>query len=131
MAATMASKVACEVTALSVITLLPPPWFCWQRAFSGRADCSIAGQCGLVGRGGRGGKLRSGPRKRPGLARARAEGTKSGKPVGKPPAPEVVKRRIVKLQRDGHSIRVIAKKVGKSPALVHKVIKARREEAAE
>ncbi len=63
-----------------------------------------------------------------GLARAREQGTKSGKPIGRPPT-SVARRRAVVLAREaGGSIRQIAGKLRMSTATVQQVL---REDAAQ
>ena len=59
-------------------------------------------------------------RVRAGLARARANGTRSGKPIGRPQKVDARKRRAILVGRKaGLSIRAIAKKVGLSAGTVH------------
>ena len=57
-------------------------------------------------------------RTKAGMARATAKGSRSGRP----PVPQVTKRRIGKLRQQGKSMRAIAKTTGVSVAAVHKTI---------
>jgi DNA invertase Pin-like site-specific DNA recombinase len=60
-------------------------------------------------------------RVRAGLARARAHGTKSGNPVGRPPIAETLVERIREARSGGLSVRATAEKFGLSPVTVQKV----------
>ena len=62
-----------------------------------------------------------------GLARAREQGTKSGKPIGRPPTSKARRRAVLKARKAGRSIRWIAVELGMSTATVQLVLK---EEAA-
>lgn len=55
-----------------------------------------------------------------GLARARAEGKTLGRPKGRP---HKKTQEVVKLRREGQSVRRIAKRLGMSPNTVHKIVK--------
>ncbi len=57
-------------------------------------------------------------RTKAGMARAKAKGSR----IGRPPVPQVAKRRIGKLRQQGKSMRAIAKTTGVSVAAVHKII---------
>ena len=58
-----------------------------------------------------------------GLERARREGTRSGRPIGRPRLPEAIRRAILADRAAGRSIRAIARARGVSPTTVQKVIK--------
>ena len=60
-------------------------------------------------------------RVRSGLARARAQGKRLGRP---PKATPRVRRKVLAARAQGHSMRQIARDVGVSPATVHAVVKA-------
>ena len=60
-------------------------------------------------------------RVRAGLARARAEGTKSGKPIGRPPIPTSTERAIAKALQKGLGIHKVAKAVGVGAGTVQRV----------
>ncbi len=62
-----------------------------------------------------------------GLARAREQGTRSGKPIGRPPTSMARRRAIVKAREAGGSIRQIAGELRMSTATVQQVL---REDAA-
>jgi DNA invertase Pin-like site-specific DNA recombinase len=57
-------------------------------------------------------------RTKAGMARAKAKGSR----IGRPPVPQVTKRRIGKLRQKGKSMRAIARTTGVSVAAVHKII---------
>ncbi len=63
-----------------------------------------------------------------GLARAREQGTKSGKPIGRPPTSMARRRAVVQARKAGGSIRQIAGKLRMSTATVQQVL---REDAAQ
>ncbi len=58
-----------------------------------------------------------------GLARAREQGTKSGKPIGRPPTSRARRRAVLKARDAGGSIRRIAGELGMSTAMVQLVLK--------
>jgi DNA invertase Pin-like site-specific DNA recombinase len=60
-------------------------------------------------------------RVRAGLARARAQGTKSGNPIGRPSIAETLVERIREARSRGLSVRATAEKFGVSPVTVQKV----------
>jgi DNA invertase Pin-like site-specific DNA recombinase len=60
-------------------------------------------------------------RVRAGLARARAEGTKSGKPIGRPSIPASTERAIAKALQKGLGIHKVAKAVGVGTGTVQRV----------
>ena len=62
-------------------------------------------------------------RVRSGLARAKAQGTKSGEPIGRPALPEAKRREIVAARASGLTIRAAAKAAGVAPATVQKVLR--------
>ncbi len=57
-----------------------------------------------------------------GLARAREQGTKSGKPIGRPPTSVARRRAVFKAREAGGSIRQIAGKLRMSTATVQQVL---------
>ncbi len=63
-----------------------------------------------------------------GLARAREQGTKSGKPIGRPPTSMARRRAVVQAREAGGSIRQIAGELRMSTATVQQVL---REDAAQ
>ncbi len=63
-----------------------------------------------------------------GLARAREQGTKSGKPIGRPRTSRVRRRSVVQAREAGESIRQIAGELRMSTATVQQVL---REDAAQ
>ncbi len=63
-----------------------------------------------------------------GLARAREQGTKSGKPIGRPPTSIERRRAVVGARKAGGSIRQIAGELRMSTATVQQVL---REDAAQ
>ncbi len=63
-----------------------------------------------------------------GLARAREQGTKSGKPIGRPPTSIARRRAVVLARKAGGSIRQIAGELRMSTATVQQVL---REDAAQ
>ncbi len=63
-----------------------------------------------------------------GFARATEQGTKSGKPIGRPPTSMARRRAIVKAREAGGSIRQIAGELRMSTATVQQVL---REDAAQ
>ncbi len=63
-----------------------------------------------------------------GLARAREQGTKSGKPIGRPRTPRARRRAVVQAREAGRSIRQIAGELRMSTATVQQVL---REDAAQ
>jgi DNA invertase Pin-like site-specific DNA recombinase len=56
-----------------------------------------------------------------GIAHARLKGTKSGQPIGRPPATQL--QRVQALRGEGHSIRAVAKELGISKTTVVKLEK--------
>jgi DNA invertase Pin-like site-specific DNA recombinase len=62
-----------------------------------------------------------------GLARARAQGTKSGKAIGRPPLPPETSQAIQAALASGQGVRATARALGVSPA---SVVRARREATA-
>jgi DNA invertase Pin-like site-specific DNA recombinase len=58
-----------------------------------------------------------------GLARAREQGTKSGKPIGRPPTSMARRRAVVNAREAGGSIRHIAGKLRMSTATVRQVLR--------
>jgi DNA invertase Pin-like site-specific DNA recombinase len=60
-------------------------------------------------------------RVRAGLARARAQGTKSGNPIGRPSIAETLVEHIREARSGGLSVRATAEKFGVSPVTVQKV----------
>jgi DNA invertase Pin-like site-specific DNA recombinase len=69
-------------------------------------------------------------RVRAGLARARAEGTKSGKPIGRPSIPVSTERAIAKALKKGVGIHKVAKAVGVGAGTVQRVKATMRLEVA-
>ena len=65
-----------------------------------------------------------------GLARAREQGTKSGKPIGRPRTSQERRRAIVQARKAGRSIRQIAGELRMSTATVQQVLREDAEEAA-
>ncbi len=63
-----------------------------------------------------------------GLARAREQGTKSGKPIGHPPTSLARRRAVIQAREAGGSIRQIAGELRMSTATVQQVL---REDAAQ
>ncbi len=63
-----------------------------------------------------------------GLARAREQGTKSGKPIGRPPTSMARRRAVIQARENGQSIRQIAGELRMSTATVQQVL---REDAAQ
>ncbi len=59
-------------------------------------------------------------RTKAGMARARAK----GKRIGRPPVPDITKRKVARLHQEGRSVRAIAKATGLSVGAVHKAVKA-------
>ena len=60
-------------------------------------------------------------RVRAGLARARAEETKSGKPIGRPSRSASTERAITKALQKGHGIHRVAKSVGVGAGTVQRI----------
>ncbi len=65
-------------------------------------------------------------RVRAGLARARVQGTKSGRPIGRPPVSPAVEDRIRRERRKAHGILKIARELGVGVSVVQRVLAARR-----
>ncbi len=65
-----------------------------------------------------------------GLARAREQGTKSGKPIGRPPTSPARRRAVVKAREAGRSIRQIAGELRMSSATVQQVLREDAVQAA-
>ena len=65
-----------------------------------------------------------------GLARAREQGTKSGKPIGRPPTSLARRRAVIKAREAGGSIRQIASKLRMSTATVQQVLQEDATQAA-
>ena len=63
-------------------------------------------------------------RVRAGLARAKAKGTKSGNPIGRPAVSEVVEDRIRELRAEGLGILKIAREAGCGVSVVQRVVAA-------
>jgi DNA invertase Pin-like site-specific DNA recombinase len=61
-----------------------------------------------------------------GIARARAKGTKSGKAIGRPAVPNVIRSRVLEDRAAGLSLRAIAAKHGLSHGAVGKIVSAER-----
>jgi DNA invertase Pin-like site-specific DNA recombinase len=61
-------------------------------------------------------------RVRAGLARAKEKGTKSGRPIGRPPVSPVVESRIRRERRKGHGVLKIAREVGVGVSVVQRVL---------
>ena len=57
-----------------------------------------------------------------GLARAKEKGTRSGKPIGRPPVPPYKVAKVKELRAQGLSTRKIAKRVGLSHGKVHSLV---------
>ena len=57
-------------------------------------------------------------RTKAGMARAKAKGSR----IGRPPVPQVIKHKVGRLRQQGKSMRAIAKTTGVSVAAVHKII---------
>lgn len=57
-----------------------------------------------------------------GLNRAKANGTKSGKAIGRPTAPDAMVARIKELRAEGHGVLKIAKLAGSSSSVVQRVV---------
>jgi DNA invertase Pin-like site-specific DNA recombinase len=65
-----------------------------------------------------------GPLPSAGLARAKAKGTKSGNPIGRPAGSEEVEQRIRELRADGLGMLKIAQEVGCGVSVVQRVVAA-------
>ena len=65
-----------------------------------------------------------------GLARAREQGTKSGKPIGRPPTSKARRRAVVQAREAGGSIRQIAGELRMSTATVQQVLREHAAKAA-
>ncbi len=65
-----------------------------------------------------------------GLARAREQGTKSGKPIGRPRTSRVRRRSVVQAREAGGSIRQIAGELRMSTATVQQVLREDATQAA-
>jgi DNA invertase Pin-like site-specific DNA recombinase len=61
-------------------------------------------------------------RVRAGMARARERGTRSGKPIGRPPVPEATKSKIIALRSQGHGIKRIAREARCGIGTVIKIV---------
>ena len=68
-------------------------------------------------------------RVRAGIARARAEGTKSGKPIGRPSISAITERAIAKALQKGAGIHEVAKSIGVGAGTVQRVKAAMRQPA--
>ncbi len=64
-------------------------------------------------------------RVRAGLARARVQGTKSGRPIGRPRVSSAVEDRIRRERRKAHGILKIARELGVGVSVVQRVVAAR------
>ncbi len=65
-----------------------------------------------------------------GLARAREQGTKSGKPIGRPPTSIARRRAVIQARESGQSIRQIAGELRMSTATVQQVLRKDAAQAA-
>jgi len=63
-------------------------------------------------------------RVRAGLARAKAKGTKSGNPIGRPAVSVAIEDRIRELRADGHGMLKIAREAGCGVSVVQRVVAA-------
>jgi DNA invertase Pin-like site-specific DNA recombinase len=63
-------------------------------------------------------------RVRSGMARAREKGTRSGKPIGRPPVSEATKAKVLRLRAEGYGIKKIAREVGCGVGTVLKIVGA-------
>ena len=63
-------------------------------------------------------------RVRSGLARAKAKGTKSGNPIGRPVVSEAVENRIRELRAEGLGMLKIAREAGCGVSVVQQVVAA-------
>src|SRR5262249_36645922 len=61
-------------------------------------------------------------RVRCGMARAREKGTRSGKPIGRPPVSEATKAKIIALRSQGHGIKRIAREARCGIGTVIKIV---------
>lgn len=57
-----------------------------------------------------------------GIARAREQGTRSGKPIGRPTTPQYKIREIQRLREQGHGIKKVAKMAGVGVGTVQRVV---------
>jgi DNA invertase Pin-like site-specific DNA recombinase len=64
-------------------------------------------------------------RMRAGLKRAKAKGTKSGKPIGRPRVSEAIERKIVAARAKGLGMLAIAKSLGVGAGTVQRIVSAR------
>jgi DNA invertase Pin-like site-specific DNA recombinase len=70
-------------------------------------------------------------RVRSGLARARASGTKSGNPIGRPTVPAEIEDRIRELRAQGHGIAKTARLAGCGVSVVQRIAAAARRQGVE